>query len=480
MESSQGLSERRTRMIVALLSAVVFVAVVSGNMINVALPFIGRHFDVGKATYGWVVTGYVLTFGIFNSIHGRLGDVFGTRRLYLAGVTVFSLTAIAVTFSPTIGTAIGFRIFQGAGAAASPVLGTAIISKILPPQRRGAAMGVIIGTVGVAASIGPFLGGLLVEFFSWRAVFLFSAINLLAVPVGIRLLPRSLDETVPQRFDKVGATLLGVGAAVLIYDFNMLSSHGLGWEFASLLIVATVMLCLFVVWIRRAEQPFVQPDLFSDKRFVASLVTVSLINATRFGTVVLVPILLIDVEHTSAITVAAVLFPGALCIAFFSQPAGRWADRIGAQRPVLLGSLSILAGILVAAVCSGISIWGVGAGMTLYGLGFSLIQTPLTSATSQILPSSQTGVGLGMFLMIFFLGGAVGVALTLTLVEVQGQGATSWIGLSSGGGAPFSNAILCLLVFPLVSLALVRRLPGPAPKPQEVPAGRAAEMSGIW
>ena len=466
-------------MIVALLSAVVFVAVVSGTMINVALPFIGRHFEVGKATYGWVVTGYMLTFGIFNAIHGRLGDVYGTRRLYLVGVTIFSATAIAVAFAPTIGLAIGLRIFQGAGAAASPVLGTAIISKLLPAHRRGAAMGVIIGTVGVAASIGPFLGGLLVELFSWRAVFLFSAINLAAVPIGLRLLPRSLDESVPQRFDIVGAVLLGVGCATLIYDFNLLTSHGLGWEFGTLLVGAAVTLVAFVFWVRRTEQPFVQPQLFKDSRFVSSLVIVSLTNATRFGTIVLVPILLIDVDHTSALIVAAVLFPGALCIAVFSQPAGRWADRIGARKPVLLGSLSILAGIVIASVSAGISIWGVGTGMTLYGLGFSLIQTPLTSATSQILPPSQTGVGLGMFLMIFFLGGAVGVAMTVTLVELQGE-ATSWLGLDSGGGAPFSNAILCLLVLPLISLFFVGRLPGPSPRPRVDPEERAAEMSGVW
>lgn len=442
-----------------------FVAVVSGTMINVALPFIGQHFETGKATYGWVVTGYTLTFGIFAAIHGRLADVYGIRRLYLLGLIIFGATAIFVALSPSIGVAIALRIFQGSGAAALPALGTTIITKILPANRRGAAMGFMLGTVGVAASIGPFLGGLLLEVFNWRAVFLFSALALFAVPAVLRLLPKHLDDTVPQRFDLVGAVLLGIGASALMFSFNLLTSRGFGIEFAGVLGGSITVLGLFVVWIRRSGHPFVQPELFKDMRFVASLSVAALVNATRFGTIVLVPILLVDIERTSALMIGAVLFPGAVFIAVLSPPAGRWADRSGARRPTLLGVIFILIAILVTSASAGQSIVGVTVGMSLYGLGFSLVQSPLTSATSQVLPPAQTGVGMGLFMMVFFLGGAFGVAFTLTAVELQSATASSWLGLELGRGAPFSNAILCLFGLGLLALMWVPKVPGVVAKP---------------
>jgi MFS transporter, DHA2 family, metal-tetracycline-proton antiporter len=464
-----------------VLAAVVFIAVTTGTMINVALPFIGRHFRASEASYSWIVTGYTLTFGIFSAIHGRLADVYGARRLYVLGLYLFGGTAIAVAFSPTLGVAVSLRIFQGAGAAALPSLGSAIISRLFPPHQRGAAMGVILGTVGLAASLGPFLGGLLLELFNWRAVFLFTAVVLLAVPFALKLLPLSLDQTSEQRFDVIGATLLGLGAAGLMYSLNLLESHGVGLLSATLGAASFAVLGLFVLWIRRRPQPFVQPALFADRRFVAGLVVASAANATRFGTIVLVPILLVEVSQISPLQIGAVLFPGALAIAALSHRSGRWADRVGCRPPVLLGLVAISLGILVTALMSGVSVVGVAAGMTLYGIGFAYIQSPLMGATSQLLPSAQTGVGLGMFLMIFFLGGAFGVAFTVTVVAVQGRGAESWLGLGLGGGAPFSNAILLLLAFSLLGLAFLRRLPGPHPEPLGTePAAKPATTPEVF
>lgn len=465
-DRGENISERQARRVIVLLSSVIFISVMTGTMINVALPFIGRHFHVTEATYSWIVTGYVLTFGIFNAVHGRLADVYGTRRLYVMGLIVFGGTAIAVAASPSIGLAIALRLIQGAGAAALPALGTTIISKVIPPHRRGAAMGMVVGVVGVAASIGPFIGGLVLEAFGWRAVFLFSSINLLAIPFVFKLLPPSLDKTIPQRFDIVGAALLSFGTAALMLSFNILKSYGFGIQLAVTLVAAMGLFALFITWIRRSETPFVEPSLFSDTRFVAGMVVAALTNATRFGTVVLVPILMVEVEGTSAIVVGAVLFPGALCIAFVSPRAGRWADQVGARRPALVGTIWVLLGILVTAFSSGCAVWGVAVGMTLYGLGFAFVQSPLLGANSRILPSAQMGVGMGIFMMIFFLGGAFGIAFTVALVELQGATATSWIGLDLGGGARFSNAIFCLVGLNLIAFTMVNKISGPLPKPK--------------
>jgi DHA2 family metal-tetracycline-proton antiporter-like MFS transporter len=464
-QSEQTISDTQLRWVLVLLSGVVFMAVVNATMINVALPHIGAHFSVTEGTFGWIVTGYSLTFGIFSAVDGRLADVLGKRRLYLSGIFLLGLTSIALAVTPSIEFTIGLRIFQGAGAAALPALGSVIIASLVPPERRGAAMGVILSTVGVAASIGPFLGGFLVQMLSWRAVFGFTGLVLLGFPVGMRLLPKSLDEQQSSHFDAFGALLLSAGIALIVYAFEVVQKTGFTLELVWWLGGGTVCLVAFAAWIHRAKDPFVKPALFRDTRYVSCAAVATLTNATRFGTIVLVPIFLTKVNGLEPVWVGAALFPGALAIAVLSRVAGRVADANGPRVPAMFGSTCIIVGNLISAWFAGGSVYGVALGMGLYGLGFAFIQTPLLSATSQVLPKELTGVGMGIFMMIFFIGGAIGVALSVTAVELQPADATSWLGWDQGAGARYSNAILVLTGLAVAGAALIPGLPGKDARP---------------
>ncbi|MFU8802776.1 MAG: MFS transporter, partial [Bradymonadaceae bacterium] len=402
---------RQARWTLALIATVVFFSVVNGTMVNVALPFIGRDFNVTEGTYGWIVTGNALAFGIFNAIHGRLADIIGLRRLYLFGIAVLGLAALLVAASPTIEIAIALRVVQGAGAAAIPTLGATIIARSFAASQRGAALGYILGTVGLAASIGPFLGGVIVQVAGWRAVFAFTAVVLLAIPAGMKLIPKSLDKRTPSPFDYYGAFFLGAGVTALVYSFTVLETYGPGKLFFGLVGGGFIGLVLFWLRIQAASSPFAHPEIFKNLGFVTSAVVAFLSNATRFGTIVLVPIFLIEVNGLEPVWVGAVLLPGALLIALASPAAGRYADRVGARRPVTIGMLLIVVGNLIAAYYAGMAPIGVGVGMGFYGLGFALIQSPLVSAISSILPREHGGVGMGIFMMIFFVGGAFGVAV---------------------------------------------------------------------
>lgn len=445
--------------VLALLATVVFLAVVNGTMINVGLPYIGRDFDVSEGTYGWIVTGYTLAFGIFNAINGRLGDIFGVKRFYVIGIGIFGLASLAVALSPTIEVAIAVRILQGAGAAAMPVLGSTIISKTVSAESRGRAMGIILSTVGVAASIGPFLGGILVQFFGWRSIFVFTGLVLLCIPAAIRLLPASLNDTEGERFDWVGAILMGAGIATLMYGFQIVESSGFTWILAADFALAFGLLGAFLVWIHRSDEPFVAPSLLRNRGYVTTAFVAFLTNATRFGTIVLVPIFLTEINGLEPVWIGAVLFPGALAIAVLSTRAGSWADRVGPRLPIGTGSIFVVMGNLICAYFAGGSPIGVAVGMGLYGVGFAFIQSPSVSAASQIVAPGQAGVGMGIFMMTFFIGGAVGVALSVTAVELQAVEALSWIGLSQVEGARFSNAILVLTGLAVVAVLALPSLP---------------------
>jgi len=193
---------------------------------------------------------------------------------------------------------------------------------------------------------------------------------------------------------------------------------------------------------------------------LATSVVAFLGNATRFGTIVLIPIDLTKLNNLAPIWIGAVLFPGAMFVALMSPWAGRLADKKGPRLPVTWGCGFIVAGNVLTAFFPGGAPWGSALGMALYGVGFAMLQSPLIAAATKIVPRSQTGVGIGIFMMIFFLGGATGVALSVTTLELQSVGAASWLGLDLGGGGPFSNALLVLTILAFIGLALVPLVPG--------------------
>ena len=457
---------RQQRLGLILLCAVAFIAVVNGNMVNVALPFIGHYFEVSEGTYGWLVTGFSLTFGVFSAVHGRLASRVGVRRLYALGVIVLGLTSILLALTPTIEIAIALRVLQGAGSAAMPTLATVILARLYVDEGRGTAMGWFLGAIGVAASIGPFLGGILVEIGGWRLVFASTSIVLFMTPLIFSILPEHLDRQDSRPFDLIGAILMGLGVTALLYAFNLLERLGPGLEVGLAVAAGLFLMALLLVWLPRQKDPFIDPDIFADPRYSLSALLAFLANAARFGTIVLVPIFLVEVNQVSPLVVGFVLFPGALAIALLSPLSGRIGDTRGARIPVTWGILLVIAGSLVTAATTGAHPVGPAVGMGLFGLGFAFIQSPLLSATTQILPERHAGTGTGVFMMIYFLGGGTGVALSVTAVELQARDATSWLDLVDPGGAIYSNAVLVLAVLGILSLLLTPAVPGLDPKPR--------------
>lgn len=442
-----------------MVTTFVFLSVASGTMINVALPYLGSHFGVAEPTYGWVVNGFILTFGVFSAVHGRLGDVFGVRRLYLAGVVAFALGSLVSAAAPTIELLIAVRILTGIGAAAIPALGVSIVSRLLPPERRGAALGVIMATVGVSATISPFLGGALVQWTSWRTVFVVPALGLLLVPLAASMLPRSLDETSHDAgFDGVGAVLLSLGATALMAATSVASSSL--WAAAAVGAGGVGSLALFWTWVHHHPTPFAPPALLREPWFVACVTVGALVNGARFGAVVLVPIVLEATGAAGPLGIGAVLVPGAIALAVLSPVAGRLADRYGAQVATVPGVL----GTMVTTAALG---WlvdsgplGLAAGMAASGAAFAFVQPPVLAGLGTTLPASEIGVGNGVYMMVFFLGGAFGVALALAVVAAQPEHAVAWLPGVAAESARYSNAMVALAVGVLPAGVAWRSLPG--------------------
>lgn len=454
-----SLTRAEEKLILLLVGSVVFASVINASMINVSLPTIKHYFNVSEGIASWLVTGYAITFGVFNVINGRLADIFGRRRVYIIGMALLGIVSILLAISDAIGVTIALRFIQGAFAAALPSVGSTIIVEVVPESRRGAAMGVIMSTAGLAASIGPFVGGYLTEFISWRAVFASTGGVILLVPLAIKILPKSLNEPHAKKFDAFGAFLLGISIGIFFFGFNSLQVHGFHSNgYIVYLAIATFFLILFSIWILRKKNPFISPDVMKDIRYISCVLIAALVNATRFGTIVLVPILLAEVNHLPPSKIALVLLPGAIVVALLAQPAGRFADLYGPRIPVTAGVLLVIGGNLVSAFFAGTSPLYVGIGMGLYGVGFAILQTPLQSSISKIMPLRLASVAMGLFLTVFFVSGGFGVAVSMTSVELQSIGTPSWLGFALPD-ARYSNAMLVLTVLALISLTLLPFVP---------------------
>src|SRR6516225_723975 len=229
------------------------------TVVNVALPSIQRDLNASLQALEWTVNAYTLTFAVLLVTGGRLGDIFGRRKMFLFGVVVFGLSSVAIGLAPNDALLVAFRAVQGVGAAFMMPATLSIITQAFPPHQRGTAIGTWAGVSALALAIGPVVGGLLTEYVSWRAIFFINPpIAVIAVAVTLFAARESRDETVGRSADFAGIATLTVGLTALV--LALVEGNSWGWGSArviSLLAVAAIALPGFVLIERRVKAPIV-------------------------------------------------------------------------------------------------------------------------------------------------------------------------------------------------------------------------------
>jgi len=208
--------------VLAVICVAQFFGVVNASAVTVALPAIGEDLSVEPGVLGWLMTGFLLVYGVAIPFYGRLADLFGARRLFLLGVSLFSVGSLLSVFASTFSILLIARLVQAIGGAAVPGLGMALASRAYPVEKRGIVLGIIGMTIGVGAGVGPLLGGVLSDAFGWQAIFAVTAIAALTVPVGLRVLPVDQEQT-GEQLDILGGLLLASHARGRLHLF--LPSH---------------------------------------------------------------------------------------------------------------------------------------------------------------------------------------------------------------------------------------------------------------
>ena len=462
------------RLIVVLVSVCVFISVLNTNMFNVALPSIGREFDVTPGGLGWVVTSYSLIFGIGTPFYGRLADIYGLRRMFMIGLTIFSVGSLACMIAPEYYLLIAARVIQAAGTAAIPALGTAAIFRAIPAERRGTATGYIAAMVGIGSAIGPSLGGAITELISWRGLFFFGAMLIIAVPVTPKILPR--DEAKGEAtLDLPGGFLLGAMIAGLLIGITNLDDYGITspWVLGPWLGFLVAFL-LLNYRIRTAPDPFIPTDLLRNSNYRMLVFIGFAMLLTHMGTLVTVPLLLDRVNEISSARIGLVMLPSAIMLSIVGPIAGRLTDRIGALIPLRTGiAISFVALFMMTSFGAGGSEYVVASILLLTGIGMGLANSPMINSVSLIVPTERTGIGVSIFHMTFFLGGAFGAALITSVIDFRTTSTNALNVFHAGGGVEFSDAFLVPLT--ICGIALVLSILLRVPKPWEVGAAERGE-----
>jgi EmrB/QacA subfamily drug resistance transporter len=395
-------------------------APLNSTMIAVALPDIQRAFGVSVTATASLVTLYLVAMAVGQPIGGRLGDLFGRRRVYLVGLIWFAVASAGCAFAPSLLWLLLFRTQQALAGAMSFPNGTAMIRDGIPEARRGNAFGIVGLATGLAAASGPPLGGTLVHAFGWSSIFWANVpVVGAALVLGWRSLPRSLVARVRRPpFDLLGSGLFAASLAAVILIPTLLKMDRLG--LAALAGVGGLALGVgFVVWELRAAAPVVDVRLFAQPHFAASCASIGLSNLVMYTTLLALPLYLEGVRGYGVQESGLILVALSAFSALWGPIGGRWTDARGRWLPAVCGAVVLMLGtLLLTAGVSGPGLALVVAALAAMGLGLGISAAPVQTGAVEAVPQAKTGSAAGIYSTARYLGSVTGsTVLAIAFVE---------------------------------------------------------------
>jgi EmrB/QacA subfamily drug resistance transporter len=419
MKSISAVAERAqqtlsVRWALASLSLSMLLSSLGTSIANVGLPNLAQVFNASFQHVQWIVLAYLLAITTLIVSVGRLGDLTGRRRLLLAGIGVFTLASALCGLAPSLWMLIGARALQGIGAAIMMALTMAFVGETVTKAKTGSAMGLLGTMSAIGTAMGPSLGGLLIEGFGWQAIFFISVpLGLLTLVLAHRYLPadRQKPKTDRAGFDPLGTLLLALTLAA--YALAMTLGRGSFGPFnIALLLAAGGGACLFVFTEARVASPLIRLAMFRDPVLSGSLAMSLLVATVMMATLVVGPFYLAHGLGLDAVLVGLVLSVGPFVAALTGVPAGRIADRFGAQRMTLAGLIAMATGCLTLSVLpETLGIGGYLLPMVVITLGYALFQTANNTTVMANVEPDQRGVISGMLNLSRNLGLITGASV---------------------------------------------------------------------
>jgi EmrB/QacA subfamily drug resistance transporter len=448
-------------------------AMLDGTIVNVALPRIGNDLHASVAGLQWIVDGYLLSLAGLVLVAGSLGDRYGRRRIYLIGVTWFGAASLLCGVAPTIGLLVAARILQGVGGALLTPGALAILESSFARSDRARAIGAWSGLSGVATAVGPLVGGVLIQAWSWRLAFLINPpVAVLCIVLALKFVPESADTSRTGRPDFVGSAIGALGLAGLTALLVEVPSLGIGNPIVLTAgVVGVVGIAVFVALQHRSADPLVPPSLFGDRTFTLANLLTFVVYAALGGVMLLLVVQLQVSLHYPPTLAGLAGLPITVLMLLLSARSGRLAQRIGPRTQLVAGPFLVAAGMLLLRMVKPGApyLTGVLPGVLVFGLGLSAMVAPVTATVLAAAPDRFAGVASGVNNAVARTGSLLAVAVLPAVVGLTGAAYTRPDQLT----ASWQRALLICAVLAVVggvcALGISNTVLGaePAPTPDE-------------
>ena len=410
--SSQSENHKWGVLVVIILGS--FMAILDANIINVALPKMMANFGATVDQIEWVITGYMIAFAISMPATNWLREVFGLKKVFIASLALFCFGSALCGLAWDKDSIIAFRVLQAVGGGAMMPTGLTLISEVFPPQERGMAMGIWSVGAMVAPTVGPFLGGYLVDEVSWRAIFYINLpVGGVAALMAAWIISGARAIGPVRRFDLVGFINFSVFLGFLLVA--LAQGQREGWDSDYIIFCLSFSFLGLIAFIGSAflvQAPIIDLRLFGNHNFLMA----NIINFVRavaiFGSMFLLPLFLQNLLDYTAFRTGVILAPTAISVALVSPFSGIIADRIGPRIPLFCGTVLLAFSLyLYKDISLNSDYWFLFWPQVIRGAGLGLINAPLMSAAINAVRREQMAIASGLITVIMQVGGAFGVAL---------------------------------------------------------------------
>jgi EmrB/QacA subfamily drug resistance transporter len=418
-----------------------FMSAMDGSIVNISYPQIMNYFHIPQSSVEWAITAYLLVISSVLLFFGRLSDMYGQKRLFLTGFTVFTVGSALCSLSSSIGMLIALRVFQAMGAGMMFSTNSAIITHNVPAEKRGRAFSVIAIAVAVALSTGPVLGGWLTENFRWQSIFYINVpIGAIGIILAAKFIP--VDKKAPAAaLDIPGSLMIFAALFLILLPLDQMNA-GLGaLPAAAMLACGAALAVVFVLYEKKAKAPIVNLKLFRSRVFSAGLAA-SVLNFTAQNTMLfLLPLFLQTTHGNSPAEAGFFIMPMPLTMLIIAPAAGYISDRFDTRYISSAGMAVMAAGLFMLSYLNvNTSEWFIRAAMVVTGLGCGMFQTPNNSAVMSHVPAANRGIASGMLATARNIGMVIGVGISgavFTLTRSIAEGDLAQKGFS---GAALSQA----------------------------------------
>ena len=395
----------------------VFLGTIDGSIVNVALPTLVTQLNTNFQIIQWVVLAYMLTQAILLVIMGRLADIHGKKRIYQAGMLIFTLSSALCGIAPSVEFLIFSRIIQAIGAAMTAGLGMAIVTENFPNEERGRALGIMGTIVTIGIVFGPAIGGLILSSFSWRWIFF---VNL---PIGLfgyfmvrANVPHSSNPS-EQKFDFLGATLLLVTLLSLLIGLTLGQTRGFGnLPVLSLIALSLIGLIAFIITEQKVTSPMIDLSLFTNKLFSINLLSGTLVFLGLSSISILMPFYLENILHFNTRTVGLLMASNFILLGIFAPIAGNLSDRFRPRAITVVGlTILTLSFSFMSTISATTNTFNYLLRVMPIGIGLGIFQSPNNSAILGSVPKDKLGVTSSMLSLSRVLGNTIGISLSATI-----------------------------------------------------------------